>query len=233
MHRLQDANCHKGDDYRGAAVAHEGQRYSRDGHDPDGHADVDEDLEHQHRGDSAHDQRSVQVLGHYQNPQRPPYEEGVQGKYECATGEPEFLAYHREYEVRVVLGNEVQLRLRGTFLAPACFLAGADPDDRLLELIPLLARVVGRVDERRETIDLVGLEHLDADRGRSYEHDRDGAGGQCAQYDEMRPLRARHEQHSHGDRHVDEARAEVRLDDHQHRGQDGQQEDARSRLDLG
>src|SRR4051812_7323697 len=205
MHRLQDANCHKGDDYRGAAVAHEGQRYSRDGHDPDGHADVDEDLEHQHRGYPTHDQRSVQVLRHGQNPQGPPYEEGVQGKYERTTGETEFLAHHGEDEVRVVLWNEVQLRLRGTFLTPACFLAGAYPDDRLLELIPLLARVVGRVDERREAIDLVGLEHLDSDRGRSNEHYRDGAGGQCAKHDEMRPLRARHEQHGHGDRHVDES----------------------------
>ena len=62
--RLQQADGQEGGEHRGAAVAEQRQRDAGDGHDPDVHADVDEDLEQQHRDDAAGDQRAVEVLGH-------------------------------------------------------------------------------------------------------------------------------------------------------------------------
>src|SRR5918998_5462706 len=60
--RLEQTEREKGHENRRAAVAHERQGHAGDRHDPDGHADVDEDLKHQHRGDAAGDERAVQVL---------------------------------------------------------------------------------------------------------------------------------------------------------------------------
>src|SRR5918997_1701389 len=60
--RLEQPEREKGHENRRAAVAHERQGHAGDRHDPDGHADVDEDLKHQHRGDAAGDERAVQVL---------------------------------------------------------------------------------------------------------------------------------------------------------------------------
>ena len=47
----------------GPAVAHEGQRDAGDGHDPEGHADVLEDLEREHRQDPDAHQHAEEVAG--------------------------------------------------------------------------------------------------------------------------------------------------------------------------
>src|SRR3712207_8280327 len=61
--RLQEAEGQKGRDDRRAAVAHERQRDAGDGHDPEVHADVDEDLEEEDADDATGDECSEQVLG--------------------------------------------------------------------------------------------------------------------------------------------------------------------------
>src|SRR3954463_5840453 len=60
--RLQQAEGQQSCDDRTAAIAHERQWDAGDRRDPDGHPDVDEDLEHQHRDDAPGDQRTEQVL---------------------------------------------------------------------------------------------------------------------------------------------------------------------------
>src|SRR6185436_13286796 len=102
--RLQEAEGQEGGEHRRAAIAHERQRDAGDGHDPEGHADVDEDLEQDHADDSAGDQRSEQVLRDGENAQRPPDEQGVEREDERGSNEPEALPDHREDEVRVVFG---------------------------------------------------------------------------------------------------------------------------------
>src|SRR6059036_2652079 len=105
--RLQEAEGQEGGQHRRAAVAHERQRDAGDGHDPERHAHVDEDLEEQHADDTAGDQRSEQVLRDGEDAQRPPDEQGVEREDERGADEPEALTHHGEDEVRVVLGEEV------------------------------------------------------------------------------------------------------------------------------
>ena len=62
VNALQEPDRHEGDQHRGSSVAHQRQGDPGDGHDSQVHADVDEDLEHQHGGDAARDQGPVQVL---------------------------------------------------------------------------------------------------------------------------------------------------------------------------
>ena len=132
----------------------------------------------------------------------------------------------------MVLGDEVQPRLCGPLRAATGLLPGANARDRLLQLIALLARVVGGVDERRKAVHLVRLQHLHAHRRGGDEHSSYRGHGEKAEDREVRPFRPRDEQHRAGDRHVDERRAEVRLRHHQDRRHDGQQEDPAGRVDL-
>ena len=54
--------------------------------------------------------RAEQVLGHRQDAQRPPDEERVEREHERGADEAPALADHREDEVRVLLGEELQRR---------------------------------------------------------------------------------------------------------------------------
>src|SRR3954451_22729545 len=150
--RLQEAKGQESGEHRRAPVAHERQRDAGDGHDPEVHADVDEDLEEQHPDDTAGDQRSEQVLRDGEDAQRAPDEQGVEREDERRPDEPEALPHHGEDEVRVVLGEEVATGLGRVALATPGLLAGAYGDLRLQLLVALLLRVVGRVEERREAV---------------------------------------------------------------------------------
>ena len=80
----------------------------------------------------------------------------------------ELLAGDREDEVGVLLGHEARLGLRAVEEALPEQSAVADRDPRLRGVVAGAARVVGRIEERGEPVQLVALEHpeLDgADRG--------------------------------------------------------------------
>src|SRR5215212_9085003 len=72
--RQEQANREEGSEYRRAPVAHERKGDAGYGHEPDGHADVDEDLEHEHGGHAGCDERAVETLGRGHDPERPPQE---------------------------------------------------------------------------------------------------------------------------------------------------------------
>ena len=59
-------------DEGGAAVAHERQRQARDGHDADGHADVDKNVEEENGRQTDSDQAGEAVFGLYGNGQGAP-----------------------------------------------------------------------------------------------------------------------------------------------------------------
>ena len=73
-----------------------------------------------------------------------PEHEQVEREQERRADEAALLAERREHEVGAVLGQELQPRLRRVVDAAALHLAGADRDDRLLE-------VVARVDASTST----------------------------------------------------------------------------------
>src|SRR5918911_2136360 len=98
-----------------------------------------------------------------EDPQPPPYEEGVERKHERRADEPPPLADDGEDEVRVVLGQEVQARLRRA-VAAAGLLARADRDPRVVLLVARVPRVIRGMQERRETLHLVVVEHGDPGR---------------------------------------------------------------------
>src|SRR5829696_5983622 len=85
--RLQQADGDESGQDRRASVGHQRERDTRDGHDPDVHPDVHEHLKHEYRDDSCREQGSIEVLGHREDPQTPPYEEGVEGDHERRTDE--------------------------------------------------------------------------------------------------------------------------------------------------
>src|SRR3954467_762260 len=107
--RLQEAEGQEGGEHRRAAIAHERQCDARDGHDPEGHADVDEDLEQEHPHHAAGDKRAEQVLGGGEDARPPPYEQGVEREDERSTHEAETLADDGEDEIGVVLREKVAL----------------------------------------------------------------------------------------------------------------------------
>src|SRR3954449_4036490 len=153
--RLQQADGQESCQYRGSPVAEEGKRDPGDRHDPHVHADVHEDLEHQHRDDAAGDDGAEQVLRDRQYAQPAPDQQGVHREDERCSDEAPALAHDREDEVGVVLGQEVELRLRRE-LAAAGLLTGADGDARLVLLVALVGGVLGRLQESRQALLLVG-----------------------------------------------------------------------------
>src|ERR671938_642716 len=64
---LQEADRQERGDHRRPSVAHERERDAGDGHDPYGHADVDEYLEQEHRDDEPGDDGAEEVLRHRQD----------------------------------------------------------------------------------------------------------------------------------------------------------------------
>src|SRR5436309_3187906 len=69
--RLQEAEGQESGQHRRAAVAHERQRDAGDGHDPERHAHVDEDLEEQHADDTAGAPTSTSVRATAPSANRP------------------------------------------------------------------------------------------------------------------------------------------------------------------
>src|SRR3954454_20676200 len=220
--RLQQANGQESCQDRGSPVAEEGQWDPGDWHDPHVHADVDEDLEHQHRDDAAGDDRAEQVLRDGEDAQPAPDEQGVHRQHERGSDEAPALAHDREDEVGVVLGQEVELRLR-RLLAAAGLLTGPDGDARLVLLVALVGGVLRRLQEGRQALLLVVVQDGHAHLRRDHESERERDGAEREERGEMAPTRARDEQRREADDDVDHARAEVRLHDH-HRGRDEREE---------
>ena len=93
--------------------------------------------------------------------------------------------------------------------------------------------VRGGVQEGRQPFDLVGLEHVHADRRRRHQHERDAtrtrsASSAASCCHGVPATSSMHER----DRHVDHARAEVRLGDHEHRRHQRREHHARGRVAL-
>ena len=130
----------------------------------------------------------------------------------------------------MVLGQEVELRLRRLDGAAPGLLPRSDRDLRLLQLVALPARVIRGVHERRQAIHLVLLEDVHPCRGGHDQHPHDRCDRDEPDHEEMGPPRAGDEQHRAGDRQVDHPRAQVRLQHDEHRRQDRQQQDPARRL---
>src|SRR5450759_1345313 len=115
---LQQADEHQERDHGRAAVAQERQRDARHRHDTNRHADVHEHLEQDHHTDPPREDAAVHVAGQRGDAQATPDEEPVERHQEHRAEKPAALADHREDEVGVVLGQEVEGRLRGHVAAP-------------------------------------------------------------------------------------------------------------------
>ena len=107
------------------------------------------------------DERSRATVTHAQGLAR---DEEIEREQDRSADEATLLAERREHEVGVVLGQEVQPRLRRIF-GPPPGTAGADGGDRLLEVVPRVERAVGGCVNRSNAASGT-LQEVDAGRRR-------------------------------------------------------------------
>src|SRR5690606_15472501 len=122
-------------------------RRSSDLHQPQGHADVDQDVAENHRQHARHDEASHAVLGLEQDTAAPPKNDTEQEQHKDAAHKTKLLADHRKYEVRVPGRQEVELRLGASEQALAKQAAGADGDHGLDDVPAFVVPVSVRIKE--------------------------------------------------------------------------------------
>ncbi len=146
--------------------------------------------------------------------------------------EPVGLADDGEDEVGLVLGEEVQARLGRVGDAAAGLLPRADRDQRLVDVVGLVARIVRGIEEPGQALHLVGLEHVDAERRGDREHERRREREQEDERGQLLPRGAGHEQDRERDGDVHQPGAEVGLRDDDHRRDQREQHDPHRRAPL-
>ena len=216
--RLQHADRQQVRDHRGAAHADVGKRNAGDRRDTHRHADVHEELEEERDDDPARRDRPEVIAGHGHHLQASPHDEQVEQQQDRAAHEPALLGERREREVGVVLGQEVEVRLRRAGHAAAPQAARADGRQRLLRVVVRAALVLVRAREAGQSLHLVRLDRVHADRRQEPQHVVRAGHREDPQPGEVRPARAGREEHRAQRRAVDERRPQVGLhEDEQHR----------------
>ena len=98
-------------------------------------------------------------------------EQRVEHQQDQVADQAELLGEHREDEVGVALGDELEVRLGAVQPALAGQAAGAHRDGRLDDVIARAERVLGRVEQREDALALVVVQHApereQARRGRA------------------------------------------------------------------
>ena len=130
-----------------------------------------------------------------------------QRDHERRADEAELLDEHREHEVGMRFGQIEEL-LHALAEPDAEPLAAPDRDQRLRELEPARVRVGPRIEELRQALEAIG-------RGERERAEREAA-DECPEQEVAHP-RARDEQHSKARRREHDRRAEVGLEQQQHR----------------
>src|SRR5215218_3862827 len=184
---LQQTDGQEGGDQRRPAVGDERQRDPGDGHDADGHADVDEGLEGQHGHHPGGQEGAEGVAGHGGDAQSPPQEQPEQQQQDHGAGEAELLADHGEDEVGLLLGNVLEVGLGAVQVALAGDAARADGDQGLPRVVgEASSTVVGAgVDERGQPLLLVLAEHVELEHAYRGDHPDQGQDQQPAQLDPL------------------------------------------------
>src|SRR5690242_10604052 len=183
VHGHQHADRDHVGEHGAAAVGDEGQRQAGDRHDAQRHPDVHERLHGEPDRDPSGHQRAERLLGAGRDPQRAQDDQREQGDDDRGPGETELLPGDREDEVGVLLGDEVAGRQRAVEQAVAEQPARADRDLGLGGAVPGALRVRGRVEERGQPAQLVGLEQVQLERGYRGQRARRGQRGEPAQPD--------------------------------------------------
>ncbi len=155
---------HEGDE-RGAAIADEGQRHADHRQDARHHAHVDEGVDEKNqrdrRGQQAREQRG-RVGGDHQPAHD---EEGIGGQQHEIAGQPPLFGQHREHEVGMRFGHEVQMRLGAVQIALAEHPAGADGDHALDDVEALAQRIALRVEQHHQPLPLIVVHEVPHHRG--------------------------------------------------------------------
>src|SRR5574341_2257871 len=146
----EQAGCGKHDDERASAVTDERKRDAGDRHQPDGHADVDEDVKPDHGEDADGHEHAQPVLRLRGDGPGPPQPEAEQHEHEDRPGEPQFLSDHGEDEIGVLLRDEVEEVLGAVEQPFAEDLPGTDGDLGFDELVAGARRVNARIEEDDE-----------------------------------------------------------------------------------
>src|SRR5450830_507235 len=207
---LQQADEHQERDHGRAAVAQERQRDARHRHDTNRHADVHEHLEQKHDRDAPGEDAAVHVTRQRGDAQTTPDQDSVERDQQQRPEKPVALAEDGEDEVGVVLGQEVEGRLRGHVAAPR-ERPRADGDHRLDDGVTAAPGVVAGIEEDEQAVDLVLLDHVDPGHRQDLESDHESRHGAAAEHGEMRPRGAVEVEHGERESDHHHGRAEVRL----------------------
>ena len=162
----QDGNRHDVGRQGADTIAHERQRYTRDGHNAHRHTHVDEDVEGNHRGDADREQPSEGIARILGNPYPAPENDEIEEEQNRAANEAEFLAHNGEDKVRMVLGQEVQLTLCAAEKPLAKEHARANRNLRLDDVIARAERIDVRIHKHHDAHFLVILEKMPKHRHR-------------------------------------------------------------------
>ena len=126
------------------------------------------------------------VSRHRDHLQPAPDDEQVEHQQEAAPRKPRCSASEANAKSVGVLGQELEVRLRGACDAAALEAAGADRGDRLRDVVGRAARVLRRVEEAGQAVLLVRLEHVHARRPAAARAPGDPERGDRAEHDEVR-----------------------------------------------
>ena len=135
-----------------------GKRDAGDRHDADTHPHVLEYLERPHRDEARGDERAEQVPLDVEIDSAAASNARYRPSSSHGAEESELLSEHREDEVGVALGDEVELRLRALLESLAGQAAGPDRDLGLLQVVAGALGVAPRIDEHEQPVDLVLLD---------------------------------------------------------------------------
>ena len=130
----------------------------------------------------------------------------------------ELLACDREHEIGVLLGHETRLSLRPVEQALPEQPAVADRDPGLRGVVAGSARIVGRVEEGREAVQLITVQHAELRRRRRRRSPQRARGRTASA---SAPGDGEHAEHRHAEH---QHRAEVGLSHDQRRGNRGERE---------
>ena len=188
----------------GATETDHRQRNADDGHKPDHHRGVDEDVAGKRRSDAAGGKFAEERASLIGNLHREGQKRAEEHKHERAAEQAEFLDDHREDEVGVLFRQEVELALRA--LHPAATEQAGRPnrDLRLQHVIAGAERILSDAEKYVDALALVFMQHAEIGKHRPADGD-DRAGGDDA------PEQAAQEHHANAGKEDHQRRAEIRL----------------------
>ena len=161
--------------HRGAAVAHQRQRYADYRQDAADHAHVDECVGGEGQRDGARHQAREIGRGIRGDDEAAPDHEHIQTQQDQVAEQAEFFRVHRENEVGGALRQEVEMGLCAVQVALAEDAAGTHCDGRLDGMVTLAQRVLRGVEQHQDAMALVVVQHRPQHRRTGERRDKQSA----------------------------------------------------------